>query len=223
MVLFPQNPGDLSLQAYIEAALQDGLLTLRVFTGVFLQTAKSPSLQEVSTLDNLCRLILNHHYASGLSPNASFLRASDSTNDIMIIVQDGLALLRATPQIPPSPYHSLPTSAGQLTLLLIDCINDLSQVTNQHVVVTYAAVLDVLNNVTLDGDIRSALENLVLSLNLLISEDNKMAHEVQVMQTMQVSLGGRTDATGSSTPTDLASCSFLLRNLVIFAVHSLVP
>ncbi len=213
LILFPLNPGDLSLQAYIEAALQDGLLNLRAFVAVFLQAAKSPNLQEASTLDNLCRLILNHHYASGLSPNSSFMRVNDSTSDVMPVVHDSLALLRATNQIPSSPYHALTSSAGQLAMLLIHCVGDLSQVSNQQIVISYATVLDILQSTRLDGDVRNGLENLMMSLSLLIGDDVKMAQEVQVMQTMQVSLG-RTDATGSNTPTDLASCSFLLRHLV---------
>lgn len=106
-------------------------------------------------------------------------------------------------------------------MLLIHCVGDLSQVSNQQIVISYAAVLDILQSTRLDNDVRNGLENLMMSLSLLIGDDVKMAQEVQVMQTMQVSLG-RADATGSSTPTDLASCSFLLRQLVNFVFGLLV-
>lgn len=221
LILFTSTPGDLSLQRYVEVALQDGLLTLGVFIPHFLLAAKSTQFQDVSTLDNLCRLIQNHHFASGLSPSSSLTRPDAPFMEVSRTVVDGLGFLRIAYNMPPSPYHALTSSASQLIMLLLSCIGDVSQHPPSDLLYLYTMSLSTIRDMQLEQDLRSMLENLVLSLSMCIGDDTKIAQQSQVMQAIQAPYYGRTDAVPSSQ-SDITSCSLLLRHMVSENIDSCV-
>ncbi|THH30073.1 hypothetical protein EUX98_g4104 [Antrodiella citrinella] len=68
LVLHTSYPGDPALRAYLKAAIQDGVLPLAAFVTAFLSGARSPDLHNLFTLDSLCQVIVESHYASGMPP-----------------------------------------------------------------------------------------------------------------------------------------------------------
>jgi len=127
LVLYRSYPGDPDLQDYLKFAIQDGLLSVAIFTATLLQAARSPELHAPTTLDTLCRLALDAHYSSGLPPVGSVVSYGESPITVLGTVQDALALLRTAHSLPMSPYHQLTTSASELVILLLSCVSDISQ------------------------------------------------------------------------------------------------
>jgi len=97
------------------------------FVATLLQAARSPELHTSATLDMLCRVALDAHYASGLPPIGSVVSYNESPVVVLEIIRDALALLRTAHSIPISHFHRLTTSASELTILLLSCITDMTQ------------------------------------------------------------------------------------------------
>lgn len=211
--LFSAYPADLSLLAYIKSALHAHLLSLPVFVVTFLQAAKSPSLHDTSTLDVLCRLVQEEHFASALPPHGSLVRFDEAPTTVLAIVQDGLSLLRTAYALPPSPFHALSASASELVILLLSCVGDLSQVSMGEAMVHYGDVLELTQTLPLHDDVRAVLNGFALSLSMILGDDAKMAQEAQMMQTLQITLG-KGDIAGPNSQSDIITCSLLLRHLV---------
>ena len=65
-ILFRDYPGDQTLQAYLEHAVYEGLLSLPACLNAFLLAAQSTELHNAATLSVLCRTALQYHYAAGM-------------------------------------------------------------------------------------------------------------------------------------------------------------
>ena len=67
---------------------------------------------------------------------------------------------------------------------------------------------DLLQNVRLTGGARQVLETFAFSLTMLLGDDAKVARETQMMHTLQHTV------LGSSSDTDIVTCSLVLNHLV---------
>ncbi|KAG2044771.1 mediator complex subunit Med5-domain-containing protein [Suillus americanus] len=211
--LYRLYPADPTLREYLQLALSDGLLSNVVFVSTYIRAARDPELQNGSTLDMLCRLALNTHYASGLSPAGSIISLADSQVSVLSKVQDALALLRIAHSLPPSNFHQLIVSASELAILLLSCVTDMSQVTAAQAMIYLGDANDVLQSLRLSQELRQVLEGFVLSLSLLMGDDAKAVRDAQMLHTMQLTMG-KNDVLGTNVETDTVTCGLLLQSLM---------
>lgn len=215
LVLYRSYPGDPDLQDYLKYAIQDGPLSVAVFVATLLQAARSPELHAPTTLDTLCRLALDAHYASGLPPVGSVVPYGESPITVLGTVQDALALLRTAHSLPISPNHQLTISASELVMLLLSCVSDISQVSTAQAMVHFADANSLLQNFRLAANVRQVLETFVLSLSLLLGDDAKAAREAQIMHTLQLALG-KGDILGASSNTDIITFSLIFHHMISY-------
>ncbi|KDQ63670.1 hypothetical protein JAAARDRAFT_189219 [Jaapia argillacea MUCL 33604] len=212
LVMFRAYPADPTLQEYLKTAIRDGLLPLHVFVTSFLQAARSPELHNGSTLDALCRVVLECHYSTGMPPVGSVVPYAESAINILGTIQDALALLRTAHTLPISSSHRLPASASELVILLISSVTDITQVSTAQAMVHFADANDMLQSFRLSPDVRHVLENFVLSLSLVIGDDAKAAREAQMLHAFQLELSK--DILGPSSETDIVTCSLMLHHFL---------
>ncbi|KZT72740.1 hypothetical protein DAEQUDRAFT_743398 [Daedalea quercina L-15889] len=217
LVLFRSYPGDPTLQGYLKCAMKDGLLTPPRFVTTFLLAAQSPDLHHTATLDMLCRVVLDAHYATGLPALGSIIPYSESPSDLLATAQNAMSLLRTAHQLPPSHFHQLTTSASELLTLLISCVSpaDISQLPTAQVMMHFAEASDLLQIQNLIPAVRQELETFALSLSLLLGDDAKAAREAQMMHTLQLAYG-KGDIMGPTSDTDLVTCGLVLHSFVRF-------
>lgn len=217
LALFSSYPGDSELQGYLKHAIQSGILSLATYITTFLQAARSPDLHAVATLDLLCRVALEAHYASGMTPIGSIVFYAESPVTTLNKIQDALALLRTAYSLPISPFHQVTSSASQLLVLLLSCISDLSQISNAQAAMHYADANDLLMmHYRLEPDVRQMLENFVIALSISMGDDVKAAREAQMIQSMQLNLG-KTDV--QSSDADVITFGLILHQWVCFCLH----
>lgn len=204
---------DPPLQDYLREALNDGLLPVSVFVPIFLQVANSPEVHGASTLDRLCRLALDAHYASNLPPSGSLLSPTAPQSTVLNTVHDALVFLRNAYSFPPSKFHRLSASASELVILLLSCTTNISHIPTAQAMMYLGEANDILHTIRLSSGVRQALETFALSLSLLIGDDAKAEREAQLIHTMQLGLG-KNDVLGSNTEADTVTCSLVLQSLV---------
>lgn len=212
LVLHRSYPGDPALQAYLKVAISDDILPLAAFVTAFLSGARSPDLHNTATLDSLCRVIVESHYASGMQPLGSVIPFTASAVDILETVHDAMELLKTAYSLPSSNAHHLVVSTSELLMLLMSCVSDVSHISTAQALMHFAIANELLQ-LRLAPDVRQALETLVLSLSLLIGDDAKLARETQMMHTLQLALG-KGDVIGPNSDSDVSSCCLLLHALV---------
>lgn len=135
------------------------------------------------------------------------------TASLFIVLETALhamALLKTAHRLPITPYHPLTTSASELLILLLSCIDDFSQITTSQALVQFMAASELLQEPRLAPDAKHVLETFALSLSYLVGDDAKAAREAQMMH----SVLGKGDAVGPNSESDIVSCSLLLQSLV---------
>ena len=179
----------------------------------FLQVAKSPSFQNATTLEVLCRIILDTHYSRSLP----VIGYDEDPSLSMSVIADGLSMLRsAYLASPPQPLEiPLVDAATQVLTLLLSHIGDISDLSTSQAMLYYSDVTDILQNyhLRLTPNFRTLIESLTLSLSMILGDDAKMAQEAQMLQTFQVSLG-RGDILGTNSQSDIVTLSLFLQYLV---------
>ena len=218
MKLFSTYDADPVLQEYLREALADGILPSPVFVATFLQAARSSQLHSATSLDMLCRLALELHYASGLPPLGSLVPLTAPQSVVLSTVHDALMFLRTAHTFPPSKFHRLPVSASELVALLLACITSIPHISTAQAVIYLGDATDILHNVRLPAEIRQSLETFALSLSLLIGDDAKAEREAQLIHTIQLDFG-KNDVLGSNTEADTITCGLLLQGLVGFSTQ----
>lgn len=212
LILFRDYPGDPALQAYLKQAIQDGVLSLPTFLTTFLAAAQSPELHNTATLDMLCSVVLEHHYASGMPPTGSLIPYGEPTARLLNTVQNAMALLRTAYGLPMAHFHQLTTSASQLLVLLLSCATEPAQLATAQAVMHLADVHELLQLARLSPPhVRGVLEGFVWSLGMLMGDDAKVAREAQLMH---LSSGKGDTILGSSSDTDIVTCTLVLNHLV---------
>lgn len=207
--IYDANP---ILLGYLGQALSSGLVSTSDFIATFLRVARSSQLQNGSTLDVLCRIALDAHYASGMPPLGSLLPSASSQTLILAVVNDALAFLRQAYSFPPSGFHSLSATASELISLVLPCVPDVLQMSTTQAMICFGDANDLLHSVRLSPEIHQVLETFVFSLSLLIGDDVKAAREAQIIHT-QLALG-KSDMLGSNLEADFISCGLLLQSFV---------
>uniref|UniRef100_A0A0W0G2M6 Mediator of RNA polymerase II transcription subunit 5 n=1 Tax=Moniliophthora roreri TaxID=221103 RepID=A0A0W0G2M6_MONRR len=215
LLLFRSYPGDPDLHGYLKYAVQNKMVSLAVFVATLLQAARSSKLHNAATLDMLCRIALDAHYASGLPAIGSLVAAEDSLMDILSIVQDALALLRTAHSVRMTHFHQLTTSASELVVALLTCIPDLSQLPTGQAMVHFADVNDLLQNFRLTPELRQLLETFFFSLSLVIGDEAKSTREAQMIQTVPM-VRGKGELVGMGSNTDIVTLSLILNHIVTF-------
>lgn len=192
------------------------MLSLATYVTTFLQAARSPDLHTVATLDLLCRVALEAHYASGMSPIGSIVSYTETPATVLNKIQDAVALLRTAYTLPVSHFHqSVTASASQLLVLLLSCVSDLSQISNTQAAMHYADANDLLMmNYRLEPEVRQMLESFVIALSISMGDDVKAAREAQMIQSMQLSTG-KADVQGSDA--DVITFSLVFHQWVCFS------
>ena len=206
LILFRDYPGDPTLQGYLKRAIEDGVLSLPTFLTAFLLAA--PSLHDAATLDMLCRVALDHHYASGLPATGSLVPFGEPATRLLSTVQYAMGLMRIAYQLPVSNFHQLTTSASELLVLLLSCVTDVSQIAAGPAMMYFADANELLQNPRITGGARQVLETFAYSLSMYLGDDAKVARETQMMHTLQHTV------LGSSSETDIVTCSLVLNHLV---------
>ncbi|TBU48171.1 mediator complex subunit Med5-domain-containing protein [Dichomitus squalens] len=214
LVLFRDYPGDPTLQGYLKEAIQDGVLSLPIFLTAFLQAAQSANLHNPATLDMLCRVVLDHHYASGMPTMGSLVPFGEPTTRLLSTVQYAMGLLRTAFMLPVSHFHQLTTSASELLVLLLSCVTDTSQISAAQAMLYLAEANDLLQNVRLHAELRPVLETFAFSLSMLVPDDPNQAREAQMMHTLQFALGRGETVLSASSETDIVACSLILNHLI---------
>ncbi|KIJ68368.1 hypothetical protein HYDPIDRAFT_124791 [Hydnomerulius pinastri MD-312] len=204
---------DPTLQGYLKHALGDGFVSTSDFVTAFLRAVRSPELQNASTLDMLCRIALDAHYASTLPPLGSLVPLSAPQTTVLATVHDALRFLRQACSLPSTNFHRLTVSASELVILLLSCVTDVSQISTAQALIYFGDANELLHSVRLSPEVRQVLETFALSLSLLIGDDAKAAREAQMIHTMQLALG-KSDVLGSSPEADSVTCGLLLQSLI---------
>lgn len=200
------------MQGYLKYAIQSGLLSLATFVATFLAAARSPDLHKAATLDTLCRVALDAHYASRMPAIGSFVSYTESIPALLASVQDAMALVRVAHNLPVSHFHQLTTSASELMILLMSCVTDLAQIPTPQALLVFADASDLLQ-MRLSPGVRQVLESFALNLSLILGDDAKVAREAQMVHSMQLALG-KNDILGRSSDADIITCSLVLHSLV---------
>ncbi|KAJ3550441.1 hypothetical protein NM688_g5076 [Phlebia brevispora] len=211
LVLFSDYPGDPTLQAYLKCAIQDGMIPLATFVRSFLAAAKSPSMHNSSTLDMLCRIAVDYHYSTGLDPIGSLVPLTESPAVVFETVHHALSLLKTAFDLPATHFHQFTTSASELLILLLTCVNDFTQLNTNQAVTHFAEdASGLLAQPGLSPDVKHVLEQFILSLSYLLGEDAKAAREAEMVH----STLGKSHAVTPNSDSEIVSCSLLLRSLV---------
>lgn len=178
-----------------------------------MRAAQSLDLRNAATLDMLCRVALDAHYASGRPPFGSVIELGETSLNILTTIQEGLGLLRTAHSLPISPFHQLTTSASELLLLLLSCYSDLSQISHAQAMLYLADASDILQNFRLSADVRQGLEGFALTMSIHIGDDTRAARDAQMIHSIQATVG-KGDILGATSSNDIVTCSLLLHYLV---------
>ena len=208
LILFRDYPGEPTLQGYLREAIADGVLSLPTFLTAFLLAAQSTDLRNAATLDLLCRVVLDHHYATGLPPMGSLIPFGEPLTRLLSTVQCAMGLLKTSFELPVSNYHQLSNSASELLVLLLSCVDDVSQISASQAVLYFAEADDLLQHVRIPAPARAVLESFAVSLTMILGDDAKLTRETQMIHTLQSTV------LGSSSETDIVTCSLVLNHLV---------
>jgi mediator of RNA polymerase II transcription subunit 5 len=213
LALFRNYPGDPALQEYLRHAMRQGTLSLNVFISAFLSAARSLELQNVSTLDSLCRLALEQHYSSGLPPLGSVISFTQPLSSVLNTVRDAMELLRIAHTLVSSQIHRLTNSASELLILLISPIQDISQIPPTQALRIFDEAHQLQQIPRLSHDVKQVLDGFVYNLTL-IAGDERAAREAEMIHTLQLAMG-KTDMGGANASgRDMVSCGLVLHHLV---------
>ncbi|EKM61173.1 uncharacterized protein PHACADRAFT_134473 [Phanerochaete carnosa HHB-10118-sp] len=213
LALFRNYPGDPALNAYLQYTIQDGILSLATFISTFLSAARSLELQNVSTLDMLCRLALECHYSSGMPPIGSVVSFTQPLPVVFSTVLDATALLRIAHTLPQTHLHQLTNSASELLILLLSTVGDVSQIPTPLGIMFLQDMAEMTPaGFRLSPATRHVLDQFTFALHNAIGDD--AARETQMMHTLQLTFGKGDAVSGTSSGKDIITCGLLLHNLV---------
>ncbi|KAF8585572.1 hypothetical protein K439DRAFT_1409940 [Ramaria rubella] len=208
--------GDTTLREYLRSAITDHGLPIRVWhlLPAFLRSIRaSDRHHDASTLDMICRLILNLHYETQGPPLGSLIPFSELPSELLNTISDSLYFLRLSYEFSASPFHHLTASASELSILILSCVGDISEVSATQATVLLSVVHDVLQVVALEDNVRQALESFLLSLSMLPGDGTKQAEEAEMFASFQLT-PGKSETAGPNPSLDLLTGSLILGRLV---------
>lgn len=170
-------------------------------------------MHNTATVDLLVRLILDLHYASQLSALGSIVAFSEPVIGVLSMVQDGLWLIRAAYSLPISSFHQPLQPICQLLALVLSCVGDMSQVSTTDAMACFADASDILHTLTFQTELRHSLDMFLVSLNLVLGDEAKVAREAELIHAMQMAIG-RYDIVAPEVGSDLVSGGLIVHHLV---------
>ncbi|KAI0051771.1 hypothetical protein FA95DRAFT_1534184 [Auriscalpium vulgare] len=211
LILFSSYAGDPSLQGYLKEAIQSDLLSLPIFVTTFLQAARSPELHNAATLDILCRIAIDAQFASGPNPMSTVILFSEGPDLVLATIRDGLVLLKTAYTLPISHFHRLIESVGELLIMLLNSVADVSKASNAQVAACVDDAKGVLQLFPLNPVVRMALEKFVVSLSSFADADIMGQHQIVPLHSSLT----KGDILAPSPENDIVSCSLVLYHLVV--------
>jgi len=195
------------------------VLSIPTFVTTFLQAARSATFHSPATLDILCKVVLDAHDASDAPTLGSILSAKMLPLSIFATIHDAVVLLKTAFTFPTSSFHELTTSASELLILLISCASDFSQLTTGQAM-NYWNDITELQQMPLEPHVRQVLDNFTFSLSLVLGDDAKINREAQMMHSIQMSLGNKTDSLAPTSEYETTTFCLFFDNLVSLVVSS---
>jgi mediator of RNA polymerase II transcription subunit 5 len=198
--------------------MQEGILPIATLVTTFLAASRSPTLsQSPATLDMLCKVVLETHYASRMQPLGSLVALDHPSINVLSTIHDAMLLLKMAYTLPASDLHHLTLTASELLMLLLSCASDFSQLTTGQAMSYFTETTDLLQILQISPALRHGLETFTFSLSLVLGDDSKVAREAQMMHPIQMSLGSKTSM-NSSSEHDTITFSLFFHHLVSAAV-----
>jgi len=219
LILFGSYPGEPTLGRYLRIAIEQQVLSIPTFVTTFLQAARSATFHSPTTLDILCKVVLDAHDASDSPALGSILLAKMPPLSIFATIHDAVVLLKTAFTFPTSSFHELTTSASELLILLISCASDFSQLTTGQAM-NYWNDITELQQMPLEPHVRQVLDNFTFSLSLVLGDDAKINREAQMMHSIQMSLGNKTDSLAPASEYETTTFCLFFDNLVRPAASS---
>lgn len=214
LILFGSYPGEPTLGRYLRIAIEQQVLSIPTFVTTFLQAARSATFHSPATLDILCKVVLDAHDASD-PPAAlgSILSTKMPPLSIFATIHDAVVLLKTAFNFPASNFHKLTASASELLVLLISCASDFSQLATGQAM-NYWNDITELQQMPLEPHVRQVLDNFTFSLSLVLGDDAKINREAQMMHSIQMSLGNKTDSLAPASEYETTTFCLFFDNLV---------
>ena len=213
LILFGSYPGEPTLGRYLRIAIEQQVLSIPTFVTTFLQAARSATFHSPATLDILCKVVLDEHDASDPLALRPILSAKMAPLSIFATIHDAVVLLKTAFTFPASSFHKLTASASELLTLLISCASDFSQLTTGQAM-NYWNDITELQQMPLEPHVRQVLDNFTFSLSLVLGDDAKINREAQMMHSIQMSLGNKTDSLAPASEYETTTFCLLFDNLV---------
>jgi mediator of RNA polymerase II transcription subunit 5 len=212
--LFGSYPGDPTLQSYLRQAIEENVISLTTFVSTFLSAARTPAIQSPATLDRLCKVALEAHYASKMPPLGSIVPLGEAPINVLAKIHDAMLLLKMAFTFPTSDFHHLTLTASELLLLLYSCASDFSQLSTGQAMSYFTDTADLLQIMRISPALRQGLEAFALSLSLVLADDAKVAREAQMMHPIQMSLGNKVEPFSITSENDTVTFSLFFHHLV---------
>ena len=213
LILFGSYPGEPTLGRYLRIAIEQQELSIPTFVTTFLQAARSATFHSPATLDILCKVVLDAHDASDGPTLGSILSTKMPPLTIFATIHDAVVLLKTAFTFPASSFHELTNSASELLIVLISCASDFSQLTTGQAM-NYWNDITELQQMPLDPHVRQVLDNFTFSLSLVLGDDAKINREAQMMHSIQISLGSKTDSLAPASEYETTTFCLFFDNLV---------
>ncbi|KIJ40133.1 hypothetical protein M422DRAFT_780814 [Sphaerobolus stellatus SS14] len=204
---------DPTLKDYLRTAVLTNPLPVQLWHVVRAFLKHVRTIHDPSTMDMICRLILDLHYGIHLGPLGSLVPYTESANDLLANISDAIYLLRISYDIPASPFHNLIGSSSNLLSLLLACIGDLTSASTAQLTLTLSSVHELLQIVTLEDNVRNDLDTLLLTLSLLLGDSTRQAEDAEMFANFQMT-PSRQDTTGPNPSFDILSGSLIMNRLV---------
>lgn len=215
LLLFGSYPGDPTLQGYLRASMQEGVMSVSTLVTTFLAASRSPTLlQSPTTLDMLCKVVLETHYISRMQPIGSIVASDEPPINVLATIHDAILLLKMAYTLPPSEFHHLTSSASELLTILLSCTSDFTQLSTGQAMSYFTETTDLLQVLQISQGLRHSLETFALSLSLVLGDDSKVAREAQMMHPIQMSLGHKPTMLTGASENDTVTFSLFFHHLV---------
>lgn len=190
-------------------------MSVSTLVTTFLAASRSPTLlQSPTTLDMLCKVVLETHYASRMQPIGSIVAADEQPINVLSTIHDAILLLKMAYTLPPSEFHHLTLTTSELLTMLLSCTSDFTPLSTGQAMSYFTETTDLLQVLQLSQGLRHSLENFALSLSLVLGDDSKVAREAQMMHPIQMTLGSKPNLLTATTENDTVTFSLFFHHLV---------
>jgi len=182
-------------------------------------------IQDPSTLDMICQLILELHYVEDADPvlnstRGSIMRFTAPPDEVLGLIAEGLYLLRYSYEISPSPFHNLSNSASSLLDLLVACVegDTFSGASTPQVTLALSLAHELDQIMAVQENIKQHLNTLTVGLSMTLSDSSRQLENVEMFANFQTT-PSRRDTSGPNPGLDLMTGSLIMNRLVCLSVY----